>query len=339
MGDDITHPSGSPAGRFLSGRLKLRHLELVCVLHDQGSLVAAADQLHVAQPALTRTLREVEEIVGAQLFERGPRGMTPTEIGNTFVTYAQAVLGQLNLAGRDIDDLLQARGGTVRVGTHLAASSVLLPGAILAVRRQAPEITVVVREATPNTLRTELLSGELDVIVGRIPPTEPDHRLSTEPLYQEPILFVAAAGHEATRLHAPGLAQLRRYPWVLPVRQTHLRTQIEEMFAAQGIAMPTQRVECTLLPITRELIVHGGAIGVLPRLLIENDPDIVSIGAAVESLRWPVGLTTVADRWLSPAAQRLLAALRHGGAQVRHTFDDARLQDAQRLRNALAGEL
>lgn len=319
---DASAPAPSPlGGRLLSGRLKLRHLELLCALDEQGSMVAAADHLHTAQPALTRSLREVEEIIGAQLFERGPRGMTPTEIGTVFIEHARAVLGQLSLAGRDIDDLLQARGGTVRVGTHLAASSHLLPQAILAVRAQAPQITIVVREATPNTLRAELLAGELDVVVGRIQPTEPDRRLRTEALYREPILIVAAAGHEATRLATPTLAKLREYPWVLPVKQTQLRAQVDELFASQGLALPAERVDCTLLPVTRELIVHGASLGVLPRLVIENDPDIVAVGRTPETMRWPVGLTTVADRWSSPAVHRLLAALRHGGAAIRQRFD------------------
>ncbi|MGF3056557.1 LysR substrate-binding domain-containing protein [Microbacterium sp. YY-01] len=336
MSDATLPAAGSPAGRLLNGRLKLRHLQLVCALAEHGSLVAAAEHLHIAQPALTRSLREAEEIVGARMFDRGPRGVTPTEIGHAFIEHAQAVLGQLNRAGQDIDDLLMARSGTVRVGTHLAASSHLLPGAILAVRKQAPEVTIVVREATPDTLRTELLSGELDVVVGRIHPTEPDQRLATEPLYREPILIVAAADHPATTMPTPSLAQLREFPWVLPVQQTVLRTQVEDLFAAHGLPLPQQRVDCTLLPITKELIVRGGAIGVLPRLVIDNDPAIVPVGGAPDTLQWPVGFTTVADRWSAPAVQRLLAALRREGASVRRRFDEARSSDHQRRRNALA---
>ncbi len=338
MSDETPPPAGVPLGRLLNGRLKLRHLQLVCALAQRGSLVAAAEDLHIAQPALTRSLREAEEVVGARLFDRGPRGMTPTEIGEAFIEHAQAVLGQLNRAGQEVDDLLQAKGGTVRVGTHLAASS-LLPQAILAVRAQAPRVTIVVREATPDTLRTELLSGELDLIVGRIPPAEPDRRLSTRALYQEPILLVAAADHEATRLDSPTLAQLRAYPWVLPVHQTLLRTQVEEMFAAEGLPLPEQRVDCTLLPITRELIVHGGSIGVLPRLAIENDPAIVPLGTAPDLLRWPVGLTVAADHRVSPATRRLIAALEDLGAQVRERFADEPQHAARPRDRSPSGDL
>lgn len=327
MVDDIRPELGTHPARLLNGRLKLRHLQLACVLAERGSLVSAAEHLHVAQPALTRSLKEAEDVVGARLFDRGPRGMTPTEVGDAFVKHAQAVLGQLTRAGQDIDDLLQANGGTVRVGTHLAASSFLLPRAILAMRKQAPQVTIVVRETTPDTLRSELLSGELDVIVGRIQPSEPDHRLLTAPLYEEDILIVASADHDATRLTSPTLAQLREYRWVLPVQQTHLRSQVDELFAAQGLALPVDRVDCTLLPITRELIVHGGSLAVLPRLAIENDPDITAIDYPLDALLWPVGLTTVADRWSSPAVQRFMAALDYVGSVVRSRFDQNRLSD------------
>ncbi|GGL68850.1 hypothetical protein GCM10010095_62080 [Streptomyces anthocyanicus] len=121
--------------RLLDGRLKFRHLVLIDALSRQGSVVGAAGELHVTQPAATRSLHELEDILGVPLFERGPRGVTPTVFGEAFTRHARAMLAQLTQAGRHVVELADADRGTVVVGTHLAGSTVLLPRAIAALPR------------------------------------------------------------------------------------------------------------------------------------------------------------------------------------------------------------
>ncbi|MGW0450231.1 LysR family transcriptional regulator, partial [Streptosporangium sandarakinum] len=90
---------------LLSGRLKLRHLVLVTTIAEQGSVLRAAERLHLAQPAVTRGLREVEHILGVELFTRGPRGVTPTLFGEAFIDHARAVQAELRRAGDRIAGL------------------------------------------------------------------------------------------------------------------------------------------------------------------------------------------------------------------------------------------
>ena len=113
-GSDSSQPFEMP--RLLDGRLKLRHLTLADALSRHGSLIAVAAELRISQPALTRTLRELETIVGVRLYVRGPRGMTPTIFGSAFTDYARAVVASLTQAGRHIAELADARRGTVSVG-------------------------------------------------------------------------------------------------------------------------------------------------------------------------------------------------------------------------------
>src|SRR5882724_13388004 len=96
------------ADRLLDGRLKLRHLVLVATIAEQGSVVRAAERLRVTQPVVTRGLRELEAILGVELFDRGPRGVTPTIYGSAFLTHAQAVLTQVRQAGQHITELRRA---------------------------------------------------------------------------------------------------------------------------------------------------------------------------------------------------------------------------------------
>lgn len=315
---------GSPtlSHRLLDGRLKLRHLTLVCALDDKGSLVRAAEALHVTQPVLTRSLRELEVILGARLFDRSARGMRPTVIGAAFVGHARAVLGQIRQAGDDVDDLVNARTGSVRVGTHLAGASLLLPKAIAQLKRRSPGVVVTVREATPDVLAEELLSGDLDLIVSRLQTAGIDPRLRTEALYREPIALVTRPGHPAQDLDHPQLADLVRYPWVVPVQQTELRRQLTELLADADLELPVDRVESTSMMITRYLLLDGDAIAVLPRLIAEHDEGLAVLTTPMEPLRQPVGLLLVRDRWTTPAADLLLDELRSVGREIRALPED-----------------
>jgi DNA-binding transcriptional LysR family regulator len=316
-----TTPAASAAHRLLDGRLKLRHLTLVCALADQGTMLRAAEHLHVTQPVLTRGLRELEELLGARLFDRGPKGVTPTAVGLTFVGHARAVLGQIGQAGTDVDDLVHARSGRVRVGTHLAGASLLLPKAIAQLKRGSPGITVLVREATPDVLGNELRAGDLDLVVSRLQPATADPRLRSEQLYREPIALVTRPAHPVQHRHGqdlrpPELTDLLAYPWVLPVQQTDLRHQLEDMLAEAGLPLPADRVECSSMMITRYLLVETDAVAVLPLLVAEHDEKLSVLPVRLPSLRHPVGLIRVADRWVSPAVHLLIGELRAVGQEI-----------------------
>ncbi|MDT3440084.1 LysR substrate-binding domain-containing protein [Pseudofrankia sp. BMG5.37] len=183
--------------QLLDGRLKIRHLVLVDAIASAGSVVRAAERLHVTQPVATRALHEVESILGVRLYDRGPRGLAPTAFGEAFVDHARAVLAQLRSASDHLAELAGADAGTVAVGTYLAGSNLLLPLAIGRLKSERPKVTVIVREANPEALTAELLAGTLDLVVGRLTVLDDAERLRQETLYREPIRLVARTGHPA----------------------------------------------------------------------------------------------------------------------------------------------
>lgn len=201
--------------KLLDGRLKLRHLLLVDALSRQGSVVGAAAALHITQPVATRSLHDIESILGVSLFDRGPRGITPTIFGEAFTTHARAVIAQLTEAGRHVVELADANRGTVIVGTHLAGSNVLLPGAIARLKVHHPLLTVVVREGTPEQLLTDLEAGRIDLIVGRL--TSPtDDTATRRNLYAESVELVTRVDHPLAHREDVQLEELRGFPWILP---------------------------------------------------------------------------------------------------------------------------
>ncbi|WP_019629800.1 LysR substrate-binding domain-containing protein [Actinomadura atramentaria] len=299
---------------LLSGRVKLRHLVLVTAIADHGSVLRAAEALHLAQPAVTRSLREAERALGVELFTRGARGVTPTLFGEVFIEHARAVQAELRRAGERIAGLADGAVGTVTVGTLLAGSNVLLPRAIAALKRERPGITVVVREATFDTQVPRLLDGEIDLIVGRLNPIEDGRALRQITLYGEPVRLVARRGHPAAS--AASLADLLGYPWVLPLKQTALRWELEQAFASSGVPLPEDLVECTSVLTVRRLVRETDMIAALPELVTAADPEIAALPVELAAVRHQIGVTLPARRPLTPAARIMLDHLRECAAEL-----------------------
>ncbi|TDE38162.1 LysR substrate-binding domain-containing protein [Actinomadura sp. 6K520] len=301
---------------LLNGRLKLRHLVLVVAVAEHGSILRAAEHLHLAQPAVTRSLREVEGILGVELFTRGPRGVTPTLFGDAFTEHARAVLAELRRAGERITGLADGEVGTVTIGTLLAGSNVLLPRAIAALKEERPGITVIVQEATFDAQVPRLLDGEIDLILGRLNPIDDLRGLRQITLYGEPVRLVARRGHPARSRPDLGLADLLDYPWVLPLEQTALRSELEQVFRAAGLVLPGNLVECTSVLTVRTLVRDTDMIAALPELVGRTDADIAPLPVPLETVRRQVGVTLPAHRAPTPSARIMLDHLRREAAAL-----------------------
>ncbi|WP_306320189.1 MULTISPECIES: LysR substrate-binding domain-containing protein [unclassified Streptomyces] len=301
--------------RLLDGRLKLRHLILVDSLSEQGSVVAAAAALHVTQPVVTRGLHDLEAILGVELYERGPRGVTPTVFGTAFTEHARAVLAQLTQAARHVSEIADADRGTVTVGTHLAGSNLLLPRAIAALKAHHPRLTVSVREATPETLLVDLEAGRLDAIVGRLVGPSATGTVSRT-LYQESVRVVVRAGHPAARMDRPTLEDLLAHPWILPGTETVLRRELEECVARSELELPEERVECTSYLTVRQLLLETDMVAVLPGLIGRDDPRLTALPVELGRIGHRVGVTTAAQRPMGPSAKALMGALREAADRL-----------------------
>ncbi|MBB3664450.1 DNA-binding transcriptional LysR family regulator [Prauserella sediminis] len=301
--------------RLLDGRLKLRHLLLVDALTEQGSVVGAAAAMHITQPVATRSLHDLEDILGVQLYERGPRGITPTEFGIAFTEHARAVLAQLTQAARHVDEIADATRGRVVVGTHLAGSNLLLPRAIARVKHDRPLLNVVVHEATPEALLVELSAGRVDVIVGRLTGQSTEHTRRTT-LYEESIRVVTGADHPLAGRTRVTFEDLWEYPWILPGVETILRQELAEFFVRNGHDLPANRVEATSFLTVRQLLIETEMIAVLPGLIGADDPLLTTVPMSLEPIGHSVGITLAADRRMTPTVRALIDALETTASEI-----------------------
>lgn len=291
---------------FLDGRLKLRHLVLLTVVADEGTLVGAARSMHVTQPVVTRSLQEIESIAGVELFARGPRGVRPTQYGEVLIEHARAVVGNVRAAAGRITELQRVGMEPVRVGTNLAGAYSLLPHTLIRLKRAHPHLTVSVVEAMPEELGLQLARGDVDVLVGRLQPSRPHVMLRHVRLYDEPVRLVVRHGHPCRRTPGSGIEDLMDLPWIVPGRDTRLRQEIDELFDRQNLPLPANIIECSTILTLRTVLLETDAVAPLPMLIGARDPSLAVLPLALDTVPREIGISTVADRPPSTSTRLLI---------------------------------
>ena len=293
-------------------RLKLKQLRLLVAVSKHGSILAAAQELNVSQPAATKMIKDLELDFDVQLFDRTNRGVTPTVFGEALIRHGKLIFVQISNAAQELDDLAEGSSGRVVVGTLLAASAQLLPMATEQVLARRPNVTIKVVEGTNEVLMPALRSGEIDLVVGRLPTHRHRADLEQMPLFQEHIQLVTGSNHPLAGRPVKRLADMQSYGWILPPAETSLRRQLDQYFLQQDQFVPATVVESVSYLTNRALLQGGSLIGLMPSHVVEQDIENGTLTAL--DLRLPFGAGPVgvsyrgADR-LSPAGQMFLDAL------------------------------
>jgi len=254
-------------------RLKLRHLEMFMVLDESGGITAAAEQLHMTQPAVSHWLADVEDVVGTPLFVRGRR-LKLTAAGEVLRRHAQRMLGDVRRTSEELEAVRSGLAGRLHVGSILSAAPVLLPKAIARLQRDHPNVFVHVAEATFEVLLERLARRELDLIIGPLDVRSHKSGFLSEVLMDDTIQVVSRPDHPFARKRKPSWDEASTLPWIMPPHGTLMRTRLEDAFADQKVATPAPRIETAsvialqmLLRETDCLTVLSGSVAALYRSL------------------------------------------------------------------------
>lgn len=299
--------------RTLMARLKFRHLKLLVTVNEQRNIFKAAQALNMAQPAATKTIRELEKDLEVELFERSSRGVTPTLYGDILVRHAKLILAQVKGASEELASLHGGLVGRVTVGTLLAASATLLPVAIARLKKECPNVSIHIVERTFDSLSAGLRIGDIDFVVGRLPRGAQGDGLTSEVLYHEPVVFTARNDHPLTAKKKITLQDLLAYEWILPPQTTHLRQEVDEALRAAGIESPVRAVESVSILANRTLLEETDMISVMPDQVVrfyEKDNLLQRLSVTLDISPGPIGISLCEGRTLSPAVNYLLDKLR-----------------------------
>lgn len=304
---------------FLRARLKTRQLLLLIALDEQRNIHRAADELHMTQPAASKQLKDLEEMLGVELFDRLPRGMRPTIYGETMIRHARMALTSLSLAHDDIVALKSGLAGQVEVGVIMAPSMSLLPRAISRVKQQAPLLRIGVQMETSNILLERLRRGSLDFMVGRILEAQPDTDLQYEELSEEPVCAVARVGHPLVTAQGLTLPDIVGAAWILSPPGSVLRYRCDMMFRSAGLEPPANVVDTTALLLITSLLQQTDSLHVMPVEVARHYVSLNILSIVPVDLPCTMdafGIITRRSHLLSPGAAVMLDAIRVAADEI-----------------------
>jgi LysR family pca operon transcriptional activator len=300
-------------------RLKLRHLQCLVVVAQERNLVRAAKGLALTQPAVSKTIAELEDIVGRRLLLRRRRGVELTPAADVLVRHAVVALRGLREGLGEALDQPEFDQVRVAVGALPNMAANLLPAAIAALHASTPALRVRVASGTNAQLMTQLRQGEIDLVLGRLAQASAMADLHFEQLYSEPLLLVVRPGHPLAARRRPALDALAAYPLVVPVSGTLIRHTADAFFVAQGMAMPRCFVEATDTSFAFGLLQCADAVWFAPQGAVEGfvaRGELRRLAIDTASTEGPVGLTVRRGSEPTEGARLLIEAI-HGVVRQR----------------------
>ncbi len=235
-------------------RLRIRHMISLTTLGECRNMRRAAERLNLTQSAVSKLLRETEEILGVVLFNRGKRGVDPTPAGEVMIRRARLLIADLASARDELAALERGASGVVRVGVLMVAEPILLPSVLLRLRQESPGISVVLRDGDREVLMARLRNGELDCVIGRLGSESGTDGLLGESLYVQPLSIVTNCDHPLAALTTVTWTMLAQEEWILPPPDVPLRQILDARFIDSGLQPPQGRIVSTSLFINKSLV-------------------------------------------------------------------------------------
>ena len=304
---------------FLRARLKTRQLLLLVALAEEGNIHRAAQVLNMSQPAASKLLKELEDVLEVSLFDRLPRGMRPTWYGETMIRHARVALASLNQAHDELQAAKSGQFGQVSIGAITSPALMLFPEAVRMVKADHPNLRVSLQIETSDVLIEKLNQNKLDILVARLFAQHDKSELRYEVLTDEPISLVVRPGHPLLKAKNLGLSELTESGWIVPPAGSVLRHRFELMFQEIGLRAPVNLIETGALLFTTKMLQMSDMLSVLAtdvaRYYAEHGlMSIVPMDLPCQMEAF--GIITKRDRLLSPAAQVVLRAIRSSAHTV-----------------------
>jgi DNA-binding transcriptional LysR family regulator len=304
---------------FIRARLKTRQLLLLMALEEEGNIHRAAQVLNMTQPAASKLLKELEDMLGVHLFERLPRGMRATWYGETMLRQARMALASLSQAHDEIEALKAGRYGQVSVGAITAPGLNLLPTAVAQVKQQHSSLRVQLAIETSDVLMERLAQGKLDMVVGRLFERHDKTDLRYEAIVEEPVSAIVRPGHPLLANPRLTLRDVVGAGWIVPPPGSVLRHRFELMFQEEGLDSPTDLIETTALLFLTKMLQGSEMLAVIAtdvaRYYAQHGM-VAILPIALPCKMDAFGLITRTDRLLSPAAKVMLRALKSAALTV-----------------------
>ncbi|NPT46280.1 LysR family transcriptional regulator [Paraburkholderia sp. 1N] len=236
----------------------LQQLHAFATIVASGSLGRAAEVLHVTQPALSRTIKRLEDQVGAPLFERHSKGMQLTAIGSALLPHATLLQREADHAREEIDAMRGLAKGTIRVGAVASIATLVLPLAVSGVLARWPNLRVEVMEGVWDRLADSLMKHEIDLALSMAVPDTDEITAIADCRWEDTSYVVAALDHPLRGKADLSLADTLDQQWCVPPRGTGPFEHMQHVFAKHGLGMPDIAVETRSITVLKSLVTRAG---------------------------------------------------------------------------------
>jgi LysR family pca operon transcriptional activator len=314
------YSGGRPAWRIrVRERVKQRHLRCFVEIVRQGSLLKASESLSMSQSAASKTLRELEELIGERLLERDRGGISLTPAGELFNRYASASLTALREGCELIARNKRQAQRTVLVGVLPTIAVRVMPQAVERFQAEHGDVPVVVAAGSNRELMEKLRLGEVDFVVGRLAESDEMTGLSFEPLYFERLTVVARPGHPlgTSPFNEQAIASLPTI--VLPAMKTVIRAETDRFLISLGLNHLPNSIETNSVEFARAFVLRTDAVWIVPYGIVEDDivsGRLLELAPTSRSMEGPVGITTRTESGVTRHAQYMMHLIRDASAEL-----------------------
>jgi DNA-binding transcriptional LysR family regulator len=293
-------------------RLKLRDLDILTALIETGSMGKAARRLDISQPAVSKAIAELESALGVRLVDRGRRGITPTPFGLALKKRSVAIFNDLRQSIQDIDFLSDPTTGEIRIGTTEPVGVAMVMPCIDLLSRKYPGILFHVVAGDTARLYRELIERNVELAISRMIGPLPDD-LAAEVLLHDSLAVMTSAKNPLTRRRKLTLAELINEPWALLPSDSLFGAIVDDAFRAGGHEPPRPTISTLSNYMMDDLLATGRFLTVLPGFMANAPGRSVRLKAlpvALPNTRMPIGIITLKNRTITPAAQLFIDNVR-----------------------------
>lgn len=298
--------------------MELRDIEYFSVVAKHGNLGRAAEALGLSQSALSKSLRRLEQEMRAKLVKRTAKGVEVTAEGATLLARAHRLRLSLDDIAREVTDVKQGFAGHLRVGSGTGFSLHLLPSACSALAKEAPNVTLTVRDMGGDEAIPAVRNGELDLaVIAMRASLDPD--LAQEYLYEEEYVVCASANHRLAKKRGLALADLVQERWSVAEPTSSIWQHIHQVFTEHGLPAPRVTVETGNPALRLALVESSDVLGYTWSSVVRHfnsEMRLVELRVKELTSSFRVAVIYRKDGYLSPAARRFIEILKKTAKEI-----------------------
>lgn len=286
-------------------RIKLRDLHILQAAVGAGSMAKAASDLSITQPAVSYAIAAMEHVLGVPLLDRTSQGVTPTVYGQALLERSEIVFNELRQGINEIASLADPAVGELRLGTTPPMSAIASAVFNRLIPRY-PRMVFELQVQPTDVLLRALRLRSLELVISRLADFVTDDDLNVDTLFHDELAVICGKQNKWARRRGVALADLVGEPWIFPPASGFLTRIIHHAFDKAGLDVPRATVTTSSTYALAVLVANGPFLAMHPGTMLttpRDHPQLTAVDVRLRATRGPIGLITLKNRSLSPAAK------------------------------------